>query len=124
MRDLVAMSDNDSLDHLTEIDEALARHSPTLDAAIDTVVDQRVSDYPITVWQRGAEVELGVALIADAEPGHWEIRMTTLEEMAARKVLLPERVSEFRKVFTDAAKRYCLFVVTPEGARFAFRPRQ
>jgi len=117
------MADQESLEHLKEVDEALARHAPTIDGAIDVVIDQQVSDYPVLVWQRNAEIELGVVLLEDAAPGHWTIRVTTLEELAARKVLRPDRMSEFRKVFTNARQMYCLFVVTPEGASFAFRPR-
>ena len=117
------MADPAALAHLSEVDEALARHAPAIDGAIDLVLDQQVSDYPVLVWQRGAELELGVVLLARADPGGWEVRVTTLEEMAAKNLLLPDRVAEFRKVYRDARRQYCLFVVGAGGANFAFRPR-
>lgn len=114
---------DEALAQLEEVDEALARYAPTLDAALDTVLDQAVSDYPVLVWQRGAVAELGVKLLDDAQPGAWEVRVTTLEELAGRRLLLPERVEGFRQVYKDARAQYCLFVISPLGARFAFRPR-
>ena len=115
--------DDASLAHLAEVDEALARLSPQLDALLDTVLDQSVSDYPITVWARERELEVGVLVTEDARPGHWTVRLTTLEEFVSKGLMQPARVAEFRKVFSDARAQYCLFVVTLEGASFAFRPR-
>ncbi len=117
------MANSTTLEYLTEIDEALARNSPAIDGAIDTVLDQQVTDYPILVCQRGAEVEIGVLLLARADPGAWEVRVTTLEEMVAKQLLRPDRVAEFRKVFHNARQQYCLFVVSDQGATFALRPR-
>ena len=117
------MADPDAPAYLNDVDEALARHAPVIDGALDAVVDQQVSDYPILVWQRGAELELGVTFLAHADPGGWEVRVTTLEELAAKNVLRPDRVTEFRRVFADARRQYCNFVVTTEGAQFVFRPR-
>ena len=109
--------------HLAEVDEALARLSPQLDALLDTVLDQRVSDYPISVWVRERELEIGVLVKDGVMPGHWTVRLTTLEELVSKGLMLPDKVAEFRKVFSDARAQYCLFVVTLEGASFAFRPR-
>ncbi len=117
------MAAGEPIPYLAEVDEALARHAQQFDALIDTVLDQSVSDYPILVWQRGAELEIGVLLLADAKPGAWEVRLTTLEELVGKGLMRPDRVAEFRKVFHDARVQYCLFVVTPEGANFAFRSR-
>ncbi len=109
--------------YLAEVDEALARYAQQFDALIDTVLDQGVSDYPIMVWERGAPLEIGVLLLAEAMPGAWEVRLTTLEELVGKGLMRPDRVAEFRNVFRDARSQYCLFVVTPAGANFAFRPR-
>lgn len=117
------MADAPNLEFLNEVDEALARYTQVVDAAIDTVLDQQVTDYPILVFQRAAEVAVGVSLIEEANPGGWEVRITTLEELAGKNLLRPERIKEFREVFTDARRRYCLFVISEGGARFAFRPR-
>lgn len=117
------MADSTPMAHLAEVDEALARYSPHFDKLIDTVLDQRVSDYPILVWQRVAHLELGVLVVDDALPGHWEVRLTTLEELVGKGLMRGDRVSEFREVFADAQTQYCLFVVSAEGANFAFRPR-
>jgi hypothetical protein len=117
------MANAQPLEHLTQVDEALARYTQLLDGAIDAVIDQSVSNYPILVWQRGAEIEIGVPLIAVANPGSWEVRMTTLEELSTKNLMRPDRVKGFREVFSDARKQYCLFVIDEQGAQFAFRPR-
>lgn len=117
------MSTPTPLPHLDEVDEALVRLSPQLDPVIDVVLDEEVSDYPIVVWQRGTALEVGVLLKTDVNPGGWEVRLTTLEELVGKSLLLPDRVGDFRRVFAKPREQYCLFVVTPEGASFAFRPR-
>jgi len=121
--DLCIMANAQPLEHLSQVDEALARYAQQLDGAIDAVIDQNVSNYPILVWQRGAELEIGVPLIAVANPGSWEVRMTTLEELSTKNLMRPDRVKGFREVFSDARKQYCLFVIGEAGAQFAFRPR-
>ena len=109
---------------LAQVDEALARYAQAIDGAVDAVLDQQVTDYPVLVWQRGgAALELGVILLAEANPGAWELRVTTLEEMVGKNLMRPERVADFKRVFADARRQYCCFVVTGEGANFAFRPR-
>ncbi|MFK8058164.1 MAG: hypothetical protein AB8F78_18705 [Saprospiraceae bacterium] len=117
------MSEAQPLAHLTQIDESLARYAQQIDGAIDAVLDQGVTNYPILVWQRGADLEIGALLIAEANPGNWELRMTTLEELATKNIMRADRVKGFREVFSDARKQYCLFVIGAEGAQFAFRPR-
>ncbi len=117
------MATLDSNALMAEIDEAMARHSHQFDGLIDTVLDQHVSDYPILVWQHEAHLELGVLVKEDVQPGNWTVRLTTLEEMVSKNLLLPDRVQDFRKVFNNARQQYGLFVVRPEGANFVFRPR-
>ena len=117
------MATTEPMQHLQEVDEALARIGHQLDPLIDVVLDERVSDYPIVVWQRGTALELGVLFRADVNPGGWEVRLTTLEELVTKGLMLPDRVAEFRRVYADARGQYGLFVVTPAGASFAFRPR-
>lgn len=117
------MADTQPLDHLAQIDESLARYAQQIDGAIDAVLDQNVTNYPILVWQRGADLEIGALLISQVNPGQWELRMTTLEELVTKNIIRPDRVKGFREVFSDARKQYCLFVVGEKGAQFAFRPR-
>jgi len=117
------MSKAQPLEHLTQVDESLARYALKIDGAIDAVLDQSVTNYPILVWHQGADLELGALLLAVANPGHWEVRITTLEEMVTKNILRSDRVKGFREVFSDARKQYCLFVIGTEGAQFAFRPR-
>ena len=117
------MSASEAPGHLREVDEALARLGPQLDALLDTVLDQSVSDYPITLFLRGRELEAGVLVKEGAMPGRFDVRLSTLEEFVSKGLMLADRVAEFRRVYTDARRQYCLFVVTDEGASFAFRAR-
>ena len=111
-------------EHLDRLDEALARHTLTLDSAIDTVLDQSVSKYPILVWlAEDADLEVGVLLAEHLKPGPWTLRVSTLEEFAAKQLLSPERIDQFRTVYTDARQQYCCFVVRAGKAEFAFRKR-
>lgn len=117
------MTEDQGLEYLNEVDESLARNQLVIDEAIETVLDHQVSDYPILIWQRTSILEVGVILISNANPGNWELRISTLEEFSGKNMIRPDRIADFRNVYRDARQQYCLFVVTDSGASFAFRPR-
>jgi len=104
-----------------EIDNTLAPYWHLLGQAVDTVMDQEVSKYPILVIQDGA-LELGIPLI---EKDTIVIHVSTLEEFAARQVIPIEKVEDFKSTYKDPRYHFCFFRFDIQGQKheFLFRPR-
>ncbi len=94
-----------------------------LGQAADTVLEQDVSSYPIFVVHRQA-VSIGLPVITRAVGGpEWSIHISTLEELATKRVIGMEKVDNFRQVYKNPEEFLCLFVLIEEGAQFVFIPR-
>lgn len=109
--------------HLEEVEEAINRHKEILSQALDTVIDQEVSDYPILIWEKETDIEVGVILIQEQKDTGWVIRISTLEELVNKKLLLTEKVEEFRKIFGNAKDQFCVLVLLQNHAEFVFKKR-
>lgn len=105
------------------LEKDLAAQRVIINKAIDTVLNQEVTNYPIVVLHQ-ADVELGVHLIDGGSVySKWGIRISSLEELVAKKVVRSDRVEDFRKVYKDPEFFFCLLVLTEEGMQFIFMPR-
>lgn len=91
--------------------------------ASDTIINERVSKYPIFAAHRQG-VELGIPLVRHEETGHdWSVNASTLEEFATKGLIAMEKVKDFKKVYKPPADYVCLFVLEKLGATFVFLPR-
>ncbi|MCH2084303.1 MAG: hypothetical protein MK226_18040 [Saprospiraceae bacterium] len=107
----------------TSLEKDLSAQRIIMNKAIDTVLNQEVTNYPIVVLHQ-ADVELGVLLMDGGTVySKWEIRISSLEEMVAKKVMRSDRVEDFRKVYKDPESFFCLLVLQEEGMQFIFMPR-
>jgi len=105
------------------LEKDLAAQRIIINKAIDTVLNQEVTNYPIVVLHQ-ADVELGVLLIDGGSAySKWEIRISSLEELVAKNVMRSDRVEDFRKVYKAPEHFFCLLVLTEEGMQFIFMPR-
>ncbi len=106
------------------LEEELRSYKKALGKAADTIMDERVSSYPIFVVHKGV-AELGIPLIKEEEvAGHWSVNASSLEEFVAKRLIREDRVDDFKAVYKDPAEWLCLFVVDEEGANFIFLPRR
>ncbi len=94
---------------------------PTLGKAVDTILDQEVSKYPLFVVYKG-DIAIGLPLV-EREGEEWSINASTLEEFATKGLIEPDKVDNFKEVYKDPLEFICLFVVNPQGATFVFLPR-
>lgn len=99
------------------------KHYKTLLASVsDTIIEQDVSEYPIFILHRNY-IEAGIPLKTDHIEGHWEVNASSLEEFAAKQLILPEKVGNFKTIYKDPSSFLCLFVIDENGATFVFVPR-
>ncbi|MCI5080135.1 MAG: hypothetical protein MRY78_00505 [Saprospiraceae bacterium] len=94
-----------------------------INKAIDTVLNQEVTSYPIVVLHQ-LPIELGVALIEGGTIySRWSIRISSLEELVTKNIVRSDRVDDFRNVYKDPEVFFCLLVIQEEGMQFIFMPR-
>ncbi len=107
------------------LEEELRSYKKVLCKAADTIIDERVSSYPIFVVHKGL-AELGIPLVKEEEvAGRWSVNASSLEEFVAKRLIREDRVDDFKAVYKDPAEWLCLFVVEDEDrAKFVFLPRE
>ncbi len=107
------------------LEEELRSYRKVLGKAADTIIDERVSAYPIFVVFKGV-AELGIPLVKEEEvAGRWSVNASSLEEFVAKRLIREDKVDDFKAVYKDATEWLCLFVVDDEGgAKFVFLPRE
>lgn len=106
-----------------QLEEELRSYKKMMAQVADTVLDAEVSKYPIFVVHQD-ELDLGVLLIDHREgKSRWSIQSSTLEVLAAKKVIGMDKVDRFRQVFKDPRTHLCLFVLGEMGPSFVFLPR-
>jgi hypothetical protein len=107
-----------------ELDRQLSPYRKALSQAVDTIMEQEISKYPIMVVHQ-VEVEIGIPLIRREQVrGDWSVNASTLEEFVAKRIIDIDWVDRFRAVYKDPEDALCLFVLSELGATFIFLPRE
>ena len=106
-----------------KLEIALKPFKLVLGKAIDTVLEQEISKYPIFVLHK-QEMELGIPLKNEINtPNDWLVNLSTLEEFSTKQVIEASRITRFTKVYKNPEEFLCLFVLDEFGANFVFLPR-
>jgi hypothetical protein len=100
-------------------------HAP-LRRAATTVIDEKVSNYPVFVAYAGEDVESLPGIFVLEIPTDrrliWTVNVTTLEELVARQVVQQDRIDPFRNVYRERADEFCFLIIDEAGGRFGFVP--
>ena len=109
---------------LLQLKEEISLYLPMMDQAVQTVLDQDVSDYPIFVFHQ-QEVNIGINVVdREKVKGNWSVNVSTLEEFVSKNLILEENVEKFKIKYESANELFCLFALTELGADFIFLPRK
>ena len=109
---------------IEDLETKLLRYKPMMVAAVDTILDQEVSQYPILIIYQETTVDIGILLSDRSQTsGEWSVNASTLEEFVARQVITPDKVDDFKRVYKDPETYICIFVLSEIGATFVFIPR-
>ncbi len=118
------MNENFARARYQQLEEEMKPFREMMGKAADAILDQDVSSYPIFVLHQ-YQMDIGIPLVQKSEDGpEWSINVTTLEELATKKVVEMSRVDNFRTVYKDPRQHLCLLVLSDLGANFIFIPRQ
>jgi hypothetical protein len=106
------------------LEKELASYRQVLAQAADVILDQGVSSYPIFVVHQ-ITVDIGINIVDKGTiAGNWSVNASTLEEFVAKQIITPEKLGDFKAVFKNPEHEFCLFVLSDQGAKFIFLPRE
>jgi hypothetical protein len=106
-----------------KLENIIFPYKAVLGKAVDTVLEQEISKYPIFVLHK-QPIELGISLKNEINtPNEWLVNLSTLEEFSTKQVIEASRVNRFTKIYKNPSEFLCLFVIDEFGANFVFLPR-
>jgi hypothetical protein len=115
---------NEQIEKYLQLEDDLRRYRKALNEALDIMLDQDVTNYPIFIFHQ-QELEMGVPIIEAGEStGLWSVHASSLEEFVMKNIIETEKVDEFRRVFREHDHHLCLFVLSELGAQFIYIPRE
>lgn len=115
------MSDKKAV--LEQLETDLKPFKKMMGEAIDVIIDQDVSKYPILVVHQ-MTAEIGIPLIVSGENNSlWSVHASTLEEFATKQIVEMSKVDFFIKNYKSPQRYLCMFVLSEIGATFVFMPR-
>ncbi len=105
------------------LEKELKPYMEVLTNAMDTILDQEVSDFPIMVIHKG-EVEVGIPLVdRNKVAGNWSVNASTLEEFTVKNLITTEKIDSFKSLYESHSDQICLFLLSEFGANFVFIKR-
>lgn len=108
--------------HLDKFDLVLKQHSSTIRQAMEVIVNEGVSNYPITLaCPMDSDLDIGIFLLLD-ESSSWLFKATTLEELVMKKIVDMSKKDEFTKVYKSKSGHICFFMVNEDDSGFIFHP--
>ena len=106
------------------LEKELKPYLEVLEQAVDTILDQEVSDFPIMVVHKG-EVEVGIPLVNRAKvAGDWSVNASTLEEFTVKNLITTDKINSFKSLYESHSDQICLFLLSEFGANFVFLNRK
>ncbi|MCH2045416.1 MAG: hypothetical protein MK212_14965 [Saprospiraceae bacterium] len=91
-------------------------------SATETVQNEGVSNYPILIAHQNAEIGIGLVVIdSQKENLYWNYNLTTLEELATKKIIGADRIDDFRHLYKSKTDHFCVFLLEEES-QFIFIP--
>lgn len=88
------------------------------------LIEQKVSNYPIFVFQRPSQTVLGKKILDQSQNGErWNVFITHLEELFHKKVILEDKLEDFQFQYKNNHDKYCILLIESEmDYSFLFTP--
>ncbi len=94
-----------------------------LNETVKAIVDGGYSNFPILLAHE-EEIAIAQKVIDKKEyKTSFSFSASTMEELVARKIILDEKKSAFKKQFTTQSDSFCILLVHKESMKFIFRKK-
>jgi len=109
---------------LHQLQSNLKPYLSLLTQAAESIRTQEISNYPVFVlYQQEEHPGIGLPLIAAEQTTiTWSVNASTLEELAAKKIVAMENVDRFREVYKTHPNDLCCLVWHEAHGQFVFLP--
>lgn len=88
----------------------------------ERVIDEGISEFPVFVASFEM-IDIGKPIFdRDIIQLNWFFNASILEDFVRKNIVKKENLNRFQKVYGDPKEEACIFMVTPEEARFVFVP--
>ena len=111
-------------DNLYSIENVMERHGEQFLQIRTLLIDQKVSNYPIFVFQRPSQTILGKRILDQSQNGEmWNVFITHLEELYHKKVVVEDKLEDFKFQYKNNHDKYCILLIeSEEEYSFLFTP--
>lgn len=101
----------------------IKQYQSVFQQALNTVIQEDVSNYPILVaYPQHIQAQIGISIF-DVEPSQdWGFSLTTLEELAVKKIMEMAKISEFRELYKQRNEHFCVFLIEENKTQWIFFP--
>jgi hypothetical protein len=107
---------------LEVLQDDLKFYAPMIKEVSNDLIKEKFTKYPVFVAHQH-EVKLGEPILLKEDYAReFTIHATTLEELLEKKLVLPERESEFIKNYKNPKEYMCILLITPSVASFIYVP--
>jgi hypothetical protein len=104
-----------------KIIEIISSYSSKLNEALEIVIDEGISNYPIIlVYESINNISIGIPVF---EQNQLVFSVTTLEELFAKMVIVHDKVSNFRELYNHKSNEFCVLVLDKSMSEFIFLPK-
>jgi hypothetical protein len=109
---------------IESIEKEVEKWNETLLNVRTLLIEQRVSNYPIFVFQKASTPVFGKRIIDQSETNYeWNIFITHLEELYHKKLITDDKLEDFRLNYKDKSDMFCiLFISNEQDTGFLFVP--
>lgn len=109
-------------EELVELEQNLKIYKESIREFAEEILNHKVSKYPIFIAAKEHST-MGKMIIDKEELAlEWSIFASTLEEFVARKVVLEDKLDDFRKNYKNPESFVCVFALLTDNAGFIFTP--
>lgn len=109
-------------DILSNLEQNLAIYKESIREIALEILQSGVSRYPIFLACR-EPIAVGKLIIDKEDLAlEWSVYASTLEEFVRRKLVLEEKLNDFRKAWKDPKSFFCIFALLDQSAGFIYVP--
>ena len=111
-------------DNLFSIEKVIEHQGEKILQIRTLLIDQKVSNYPIFVFQRPSQTILGKRILDQSQNREkWNVFITHLEELYHKKVVVEDKLEDFKFQYKNNHDKYCILLIESEkDYSFLFTP--
>lgn len=110
--------------NLFSIEKVIERQSEHFLQIRTMLIEQKISNYPIFIFQKPSQTVLGRKIIDQTQNSEkWNIFVSHLEELYSKKIIVQDKLEDFQFQYKNNHDKYCILLIENEDDySFLFTP--